>query len=429
QNLLEAQEWNTFQSSIITLDKDDPLYRKTEAFIKNLEHVNPKKAYQKWKRYQKFETPKRKGWIYKLSIPLTETYAPEVLIYLPEGYKPKQQHKTLIYFKGGWMNRKTLPEKVYQEIITENPFFPYLDQENIIQVFPILDWDLAINWKYGYQHLEKILQSIKFRFNIDDNAVIVGGFSDGGLSANSLAIYKPNGLAGVISINGRINSQPPMVNFGLRPMLSFVGSADQVAHPEHLNSLRAILPAYYPNWEIQMIKGKGHNYLEYPTEVVPQALEFCKTTKRTSYPARLYYHRKGNYKDYDGVDWLQVSVRPDSLPNQEGEVPIVDQTISYQWANGDTIAYQYGPKYGQIQAQFQDNRFNLYVYRIDSVTLRLSPDMVDFKRPVEVWINGYKQFDGRVDYNSDYFKNQLITRMDRKQIWVDTLNVAVPPYK
>jgi hypothetical protein len=121
-----------------------------------------------WNAYPK---PRKTGIICRHEVKLDSTHSVPYLVYIPKNYDYRRPTKLLVYYKGGWMNRKELLADYLKEIVTDNPTFGYLDEQNVIEVFPCLRQDLAIFGFFGYYHLQQMVAQTKRLLNIDDNHV------------------------------------------------------------------------------------------------------------------------------------------------------------------------------------------------------------------------------------------------------------------
>lgn len=96
----------------------------------------------------------RTGVICEYFMKFDTNYTVPLLVYIPKNYNVTLKTTLLVYYKGGWLSRKEFPSDYAKEIIKDNPTFEYLDENNIIEIFPILESRLAIYGNYGYEHLQ-----------------------------------------------------------------------------------------------------------------------------------------------------------------------------------------------------------------------------------------------------------------------------------
>ena len=113
--------------------------------------------------WNKYPVPKRTGVICEYFLKLDTNYTVPYLVYIPKNYNATLKTTLLVYYKGGWLSRKEFPPDYAKEIVKDNPTFEYLDENNIIEIFPILETKLAIYGNYGYEHLQKMISETKKR--------------------------------------------------------------------------------------------------------------------------------------------------------------------------------------------------------------------------------------------------------------------------
>jgi hypothetical protein len=74
-------------------------------------------------------------------VKLDSTHTVPYLVYVPQHYDYRRPTKLLVYYKGGWLNRKELPANYAKEIVLDNPPFRYSDEQNTIERFTCLRQD------------------------------------------------------------------------------------------------------------------------------------------------------------------------------------------------------------------------------------------------------------------------------------------------
>ncbi len=368
----------------------------------------------------KYPAPKKKGIICEYKIKLDTNYTVPFLVYIPKNYDPKRKTTLLLYFKGGWLSRNKIPKEYAKEIINDNPTFSYLDKYNVIEIFPALESDLMINYKYGYKHLAGIVAQTKKLFNIDDNKVFLSGFSDGGKTVYMAANLTATMFACFYSINGAIISSPYFPNYTNRPIYSFVASKDE------LNDYRSIkTKADYVNkiggsWTYREIPNEGHNYFPYEQKILPILFEHLINTNRNPLSNKIEYNRAFNDdNDFKGIDWIQIKVNLDKKPN---EIHKTDSVETF-WGSGESYNYRYGAKVGQLKARCFDNTYFLTTSLIDEVTIYVSPLMINLDLPIKVILNRKEIFNAKVEYSKEFMKDNFMDNFDRGQIFINKIVV------
>ena len=320
------------------------------------------------------------------------------------------------------MNRKELPADYAKEVVTDNPTFPYLDEQNVIEIFPCLRQDLAIFGFYGYVHLQQMVAQTKRLFNIDDNRVYLSGFSDGGKTVFNVAGLTPSAFASFYAINSGLVSQPDFANLQARPLLAFVSGRDEVISPASVYSYAQEARRFGADWQVRRLPERAHYYPPYQQEVLPLLFDHMNQVSRNPFPTRLTYYRGFNdAKSFTGLDWLQIQVNKNKTPN------IGHRSDSVQAVNmrGESLRYVYGDKSGQIRASCFDNTYTLETSLIDEVTLYISPLMVNVSQPIRVIVNGQERYRGKIICSKPFLLQRFGATYDRQQLFINELTIKL----
>ncbi|MEN0006489.1 MAG: hypothetical protein AAF798_20220 [Bacteroidota bacterium] len=385
------------------------------------ENISGAAIFQKIQSWDKYPKPNKTGVIIKQEVQLDSTYSAPFYIYLPTSYDPSIPTKLLIYYKGGWISRDELPDNVDKEIVIDNPTFPYLEEYNVIQVFPALSRKLAIFGFYGYKHLRKMLTQTKKLLNIDDNRVYLAGFSDGGRTVYNIAFLRPDDFAAFFPINGVFNnSRMNYPNFANRKITSFLGLQDNLIFPSFAFSVAETAQSFGADWGIHTYDGP-HFYYPFEKEIMPILFGQLENTTRNPFPSQIIYHKDYEFNEFTGMDWLNVVVDEQGTPTKHhySKQVIIETTPTER----DTI--DYGTTSAQIEANYFNNTFNLTTSLVKAVDIYISPLMVDLNRPVRILVNGKEMFNDIVTYDKAFLIRQFKGHFDRKQVWVNKITIAL----
>ena len=371
-----------------------------------------------WNTYPK---PRQTGVICRYEVELDSTHTAPYLVYIPKNYDYQRPTKLLVYYKGGWLNRKELPADYAKEIVVDNPTFRYLDEQNTIEIFPCLRQDLAIYGNYGYRHLQRMVAQTKRLFNIDDNHVYLSGFSDGGKTVFNVAGLTPAAFASFYVINGGLASRPEFLTLRARPLVAFIGQADEAISPKSVLAYAEQARRFGADWQVRLLPGRKHYYAPYQRLVLPPLFQHLSTTSRNPFPTQLTYARGFNSSDLTGLDWLQVVVSTTKKPTT------THQTDSIRVFNmaSEPSRYRYGETTGQVHASCFNNTYTVETSLVDEITLYISPVMVNLTQPIRVVVNGQERYKGIVVYSKTFLAQQFQTTFDRQQIFVNELKVKI----
>lgn len=371
-----------------------------------------------WNTYPK---PRQTGIICRYEVKLDSTHTVPYLVYIPKNYDYQRPTKLLVYYKGGWLNRKELPADYAKEIVVDNPTFRYLDEQNTIEIFPCLRQDLAIYGAYGYSHLQRMVTQTKRLLNIDDNHVYLSGFSDGGKTVFNVAGLTPTAFASFYVINGGLASRPEFLTLRARPLVAFIGQADEAISPKSVLAYAEQARRFGAEWQVRRLSGRPHYYAPYQRLVLPPLFQHVRSTSRNPFPTQLTYARGFNSSDITGLDWLQMRVSTTKKP------AATHQTDSIHVFNmaGEPSHYRYGETTGQVRASCFNNTYTLETSLVEEVTLYFSPILVDLTQPIRVIVNGQERYNGMIGYSKNFLAQQFQTVFDRQQLFVNELKIKI----
>jgi hypothetical protein len=81
---------------------------------------------------------------------------------------------------------------------------------------------------------------------------------------------------------------------------------------------------------------------------------------------------------------------------------------------------------GRVDISRKENTFDALTEGVASFTILLSPDRVDFSRPVKVVVNGRTVFDSRVQRNIETLLKWTSRDNDRTMLFGAELSIRVP---
>ncbi|MEO0340251.1 MAG: dienelactone hydrolase family protein [Bacteroidota bacterium] len=377
--------------------------------------------WEKLHQWNAYQQPEQTGHIYQFQVQLDSNYKVPYLVYIPRNYNADKPNRLLVYYRGGWLNRTTIPQLYAQEMINENPFIQYADTANLILAFPVLERKLAIYGKYGYQHLRLMIKGIKKYFNIDDNAVYLSGFSDGGISTWFTASLVPSSFAAFYPINAGIAHIPSFPNYSNRSILCHLAGADSLVDAKNVQQIEVIAKRWNAKWTTKIIPQQGHYFPNYSSLVIPVILQNMQNTMRNPLPKSIEYHRNGNYKEFTGIDWIQFK---HNNQKPKGKYHYQD-SLSIFWSNGEPYSFLYGQKNGQISAEYETNVFRIKASMIDQLEVYLSPLMINPELAIKIYVNDKLVYQKKVSYDKEFMCKNFQNNFDRQRIWMNKITLDI----
>ncbi len=245
--------------------------------------------------------------------------------YVPENYDPTRRYPVRVYLHGG----------VSRPRRDEPPFWrnaePYLRDDTIV-VLPE-SWGEAMWWQANQiENLRGMLNDLKARYNIDENAVYLMGVSDGATGAFYHAFKAPTPWAAFLSFNGHpvvlaspsteADGQMYVTNLRNKPFFAVNGGQDR------LYPISSVLPFFQLfvdagiSLDFRPKPEAGHNMQWWPEEA-ETVDQFILTRKRVPMPDRLVWETESTER-FNRAHWLVIT----ELGSVDGENDFADDEFN-----------------------------------------------------------------------------------------------------
>jgi predicted esterase len=317
---------------------------------------------------------------------------------IPEGYDPSKTYPVEFMLHGGVGRSKHEPGETLWRSGYDN-----LRKEDRIVVVPG-SWREAYWWQSEQaDNLPAILRLLKQSYNVDENRVTMTGVSDGGTGAYFFAFKQPTQWAAFLPYIGHpgVLRNPNSGGYRLffenlknKPMYIVNGELDRLYPAEAVKPFIDILEQIKVNYTWVVIEGGGHNTQWLPEET-PKIEAFKADNPRDPLPDHLQWVTD-RVDRYNRNHWLVINQR-----SKQG-APAVMEVIR------------------------QGNQFDAMADGAGEFTLLLSPDEVDFSKPVKVVVNGETLFDHSVEMNPSTLFKWARGDLDRSMLFLAELTIEVP---
>ncbi len=250
----------------------------------------------------------------------------------------------------------------------------------------------AAQW-WDEEQIDNILRAVdvlKRKYNIDESRVYLTGISDGGTGVYYMALKEPTLWSSYLPLNGSIavirspqngaDGEMYGNNLSGAPFYIVNGEQDQL-YPvyqvePHIKWFQALGMALV----FRPQAGAGHNTAWWPTERAPYE-QFVREHPRPAHPATVSWETERTDK-FNRNRWLVINE--------------LRQDQSRETALKDMGFFQHTKRSGRVDVTRSGNAFDARVRDVAAFTLLLSPDAIDFSRPVTVTVNGKPAFEGVV---------------------------------
>ena len=312
---------------------------------------------------------------------------------VPSGYDPTKPMQLRVQLHGGVGRpspntpaRGDKPSGLSSPARTVNR----IEGEQQIYLHPS-GWAAAQWW--DEEQIDNILRAVdalKRKYNIDESRIYLTGISDGGTGVYYMALKEPNPWSSYLPLNGSIavirapqngaDGEMYGNNLTNAPLYIVNGELDNLypvdqvePHVKWFQSMGVPL-VFSPQ------PGAGHNTAWWPTEREPYE-KFVREHARIAHPAKLSWETERTDK-FNRNRWLVINeLRQDASRATELK---------------DRGFFQHTKLSGRVDVTRDGNAFEVKVRDVAAVTLLLSPDVIDFSKPVTVTVNDKPAFAGLV---------------------------------
>lgn len=253
------------------------------------------------------------------------------------------------------------------------------------------------------EHIARLVERVKRDYNVDESRTYVTGISDGGTGVYFLAMREATLWAVCLPQNGHpaVLANPDVGadgqlfagNLANCPMRVVNGGRDQLypaasVTPWIERYRRAGIPI-----DFQVYPEAGHDVRWWPEER-PRFEAFLASHRRVAHPDRVSWETERTDR-YNRFRWL-----------------VIDRLAARSPGHADVVR--------------TGNTYEARTRGVAAFTLLLSPEAVDFEKPVRVTVNGRVVHDGRVSKSVATLEKWADRDHDRTMLYGAELRVAVP---
>ncbi|HEX6165088.1 MAG TPA: hypothetical protein VFZ31_17100 [Vicinamibacterales bacterium] len=342
------------------------------------------------------------------------------VVNVPNDYDPAQKWMLRVQLHGG-VGRPSpnmLPpgQRAAPGVRTPNR----IEGEKQIYLHPS-GWMQAQWWdEEQVDNIVRAVDTLKRKYNIDETRIYLTGISDGGTGVYYLALKEPNLWSSYLPLNGSLGvlSNPQNGADGELHGNNLVNAPLYVVNGEHdhlypvvqIEPQIAWLKKMGVNVTFRPQAGAAHNTAWWPTERAPFE-QFVRDHPRPAHPAALSWETE-RVDRFNRNRWLIIDeLRADA---------------SRKTTLTDMGFFRHSKRSGRVDIRRNGNTFDAVVRDVARFTLLLSPDAIDFDRPVAVTVNGTQVFSGAVRKDPATLMRWAGRDNDRTALYGAELKIAVP---
>ena len=282
-------------------------------------------------------------------------------------------------------------------------------------------WAQAQWW--DEEQVDNILRAVdvlKRRYNVDESLIYLTGISDGGTGVYYMALKEPNVWSSYLPLNGSLgvlrnpqngaDGEMHGNNFSNAPLFVVNGENDPLYPVAQVEPHMAWLKRIGVNLLFRPQAGAGHNTAWWPAERA-HFEKFVHDHPRAAHPDALSWETE-RVDRFNRNRWLIIDqIRTDASRATE----LMDLGF-----------FQHTRRSGRVDVRRKGNTFDAVVRDVAKFTLLLSPDTIDFSRPVVVTVNATQVHSGMVKKDVATMMRWAARDNDRTAIYGAELAIAVP---
>jgi poly(3-hydroxybutyrate) depolymerase len=292
-------------------------------------------------------------------------------------------------------------------------------------------WSQSEWWTAGQvENIARLLDRVKAKYNVDESRTYVTGISDGGTGAYFLAMRAATPWAACMPMNGQplvlanpdvgadgqlyagnlVNCPLHVVNGGRDPLYPAASVAPLVEMFR-----RGGVPVSF-----QVYPDGEHNVNWWPQERA-RFEAFLAAHPRVAHPERISWETERTDR-YNRFRWLVI----DQLGARGSDVALADVNRYLRAPGREVELFDRRRPSGRADAVRRGNAFEVQTRGVRQLTLLLSPDVIDFDKPVRVTVNSRIVHDAVVGRDVATLRRWAERDNDRTMLYGAELKIAIP---
>jgi hypothetical protein len=344
---------------------------------------------------------------------------------IPSGYDPARRYQVRFQLHGGVGGRTDNKPRGNGQIGALSGDAAGADGQ--FYVIPYA-WNDAPWWSDDQVlNLHAIVDTLKRKYNIDENRVVVSGVSDGGTGAYYIAMRDTTPYASFLPLNGYImvlaNGE---IDDGLnfpnnlrdKPLFVINGGKDRLypisivePYTRHLMK-NGVQISYFPQPDGQ------HNTAWWP-DMKDLFEKFVADHPRDPSPDQLTWEAADTA--HDRAHWLVI----DSFGAAPGEPKELSDINIFTDSLGPDPLFGRPKASGRVDLVRSGNTVQATTKGVREFTLLLSPDKFDLSQPVKVTTNGREVFNARVQSSIDTLLKWAARDNDRTMLYAAEIKIKL----
>jgi hypothetical protein len=276
-------------------------------------------------------------------------------------------------------------------------------------------------------NLRAILDALKRAYNVDENRVALSGVSDGATATYYLAMRDTTPYASFEPLNGfvmvlaneslGVSGELHPSNLRNKPIFAINGALDPLYPSGFVDPYSDYLKRAGVDIDARSRADGVHNTSWWP-DVKDDFERFVRAHPRSPNPDRVSWEVNRGDDAHNRAHWLIVD---------KVSADHADALEPFTGPDGAPLRLQFRRAHpsGRIEAVRRGNAIDATVRGVAEFTLLLSPDVIDFSRPVVVTANGKPVFTGHVEKNLSTLLKWAARDNDRTMLFGAELHLTI----
>lgn len=312
--LLAAEDSGERQTLVDEITAAGPAWEEVAARIEGLE----------------FPRPGKRG-VQVRSIACLDGVERPWVLFVPSGYDPAEPCPLLVRLHGG-VSRPEITEDL-ETYAEESEWTAFAEEHRMLAVYPQGQVDATWWDEVGMALINDLVRTLKREFNVDDDRVYMGGYSDGASGSFTFAMVDPSDYAAFFPLSGHMGVgsldgdlalyAPNMYNTPVYAVTSF----DDRLYPSS-KMRKTIEMAQLAGGDIYYREQEGEHDFSYAPDELPRLARFLKRHPRDPFPSRVVWETSS--PRFGRCRWLaidEVTLTPTAAWHTDHNVALTDDWV------------------------------------------------------------------------------------------------------
>jgi poly(3-hydroxybutyrate) depolymerase len=292
-------------------------------------------------------------------------------------------------------------------------------------------WAEAEWWTFDQvTNVGRLVERLKRSYNVDESRIYITGISDGGTGVYFFAMRAATPWAACMPLNGHplVLANPDTgadgelfaSNLANCPIEAVNGGKDRLYPAASVQPFVDMFKRGGIPFVWHVYPDANHDTSWWPEER-PAYEAFLAAHPRAAQPESVTWETERTDR-YNRFRWLVI----DKLGKRSSDVMLPDVNVFDTGAGYKRTLYDRSRSSGRVDAVRKGNGFDVKSRGVQELTLLLSPDVVDFSKPVQVAVNGRMVHDAIVKPDAATMLKWVARDHDRTMLYGAELKLVIP---